>query len=88
MKKIRIGLIFIASILLTLNFIILYNNKWNSTKTGSILMAISMICVITSSIISLIQETKMRKLHTQTKRKTIYNYSPPHCKRVGEEKLF
>ena len=64
MKKIRIGLIVIASILLIWNFIILSKNNWNSTKVGSMLMAISMMCVVISSILSLIQEAKKRKLFT------------------------
>ena len=71
MKKIRIGLIVIASILLIWNFIILSNNNWNSTKVGSLLMAISMVCVIISSIFSLIQEMKKRKSFTNNEKDNI-----------------
>jgi uncharacterized membrane protein len=71
MKKIRIGLIVIATILLTWNFIILSNNNWNSTKISSLLFAISIIFVITNSIISLIQETKKRKSFTNKEKDNI-----------------
>ena len=71
MKKIRIGLTVIASILLIWNFINLSNNNWNSTKVGSLLMVISMVCVIISSIFSLIQEMKKRKSFTNKEKDNI-----------------
>ncbi|MFM2292815.1 MAG: hypothetical protein RIS29_2628 [Bacteroidota bacterium] len=61
MKSIRIGLIICALVLLISNFIILFNNNENSSRIGLLLMAISMICVVISSIFSLIQVAKKRK---------------------------
>jgi uncharacterized membrane protein len=61
MKSIRIGLIICALVLLISNFIILFNNNENSSRIGLLLMAISMICVVISSIFSLIQVAKKKK---------------------------
>lgn len=61
MKSIRIGLIICALVLLISNFIILFNNNENSSRIGLLLMAISMICVVISSIFSLIQDAKKKK---------------------------
>lgn len=61
MKSIRIGLIICALVLLISNFIILFNNNENSSRIGLLLMAISMICVVISSIFPLIQDAKKRK---------------------------
>jgi len=60
MKKIRIGLIIIAIILMIADFVILYYNNWTWSKNivGVYIMLFVNICTISSSILSAIYNKK------------------------------